>query len=58
MRKVGLKPESYMDSKCYVIKTIDHFFYSDLWDLLNREGQSLEEIAIEPEENSIDATLL
>ncbi|MEY3880356.1 MAG: hypothetical protein RIQ94_1151 [Pseudomonadota bacterium] len=40
------------------IKTIDHFFYSDLWELLNREGQSLKEIAIEPEENGIDATLL
>ncbi len=31
------------------IKTIDHFFYSDLWDLLNRRGQSLGEIAIERE---------
>jgi hypothetical protein len=28
------------------IKTIDHFFYSDLWELLNRQGQALEEIAI------------
>jgi hypothetical protein len=33
------------------IKTIDHFFYSDLWQLLNRAGASLEEIAVEPEEN-------
>jgi hypothetical protein len=33
------------------IKTIDHFFYSDLWELLNRHGQDLGEIAIEPEEN-------
>lgn len=36
------------------IKTIDHFFYSDLWELLNRHGQSLGEIAIEPEENGAD----
>lgn len=28
------------------IKTIDHFFYSDLWELLDRQGQTLEEIAI------------
>ncbi|MFT0533443.1 hypothetical protein ACMHYJ_11550 [Castellaniella hirudinis] len=28
------------------IKTIDHFFYSDLWGLLNRQGQNIEEIAI------------
>lgn len=33
------------------IKTIDHFFYSDLWELLNRQGQNLREIAIEPQEN-------
>lgn len=33
------------------IKTIDHFFYSDLWKLLDRHGQSLDEIAIEPQEN-------
>ena len=33
------------------IKTIDHFFYSDLWELLDRHGPSLDEIAIEPEEN-------
>ncbi len=31
------------------IKTIDHFFYSDLWELLNRTGQSLESIEIENE---------
>ncbi|MBS3908962.1 MAG: hypothetical protein KGZ93_04975 [Actinobacteria bacterium] len=36
------------------IKTIDHFFYSDLWDLLSRKGQTLEEIAIEPKENGAD----
>ncbi len=35
------------------IKTIDHFFYSDLWELLNRHGQNLGEIAIEPEENEV-----
>jgi len=28
------------------IKTIDHFFYSDLWELINRKGKTLEEIAI------------
>jgi hypothetical protein len=33
------------------IKTIDHFFYTDLWELLNRQGQQLGEIAIEPVEN-------
>lgn len=33
------------------IKTIDHFFYADLWNLLNRHGQSLNEIAIEREES-------
>lgn len=36
------------------IKTIDHFFYSDLWELLNRHGQSLGEIAIKREENGVD----
>jgi hypothetical protein len=33
------------------IKTIDHFFYSDLWELLDRKGQSLEEVAIQRDEN-------
>lgn len=33
------------------IKTVDHFFYSDLWDLLNRQGQTLEEISIEADNN-------
>lgn len=33
------------------IKTIDHFFYSDLWTLLDRHGQSLEKIAIDPQKN-------
>ncbi|HRC72836.1 MAG TPA: hypothetical protein PK880_09905 [Candidatus Competibacter sp.] len=33
------------------IRTIDHFFYSDLWELLNRRGQNLGEIDIEPEVN-------
>lgn len=32
------------------VKTIDHFFYSDLWDLLNKHGQSLSEITIERKE--------
>lgn len=36
------------------IKTIDHFFYSDLWALLDRAGQSLEGIAIEREENGVE----
>lgn len=38
------------------IKTIDHFFYSDLWELLNRHGQNLGEIAIEKEENGVDVS--
>ena len=33
------------------IKTIDNFFFSDLWELLNRHGQSLDEIAIATEKN-------
>lgn len=32
------------------IKTIDHFFYTDLWALLTKQGQNLGEIAIAPEE--------
>ncbi|WP_205422981.1 hypothetical protein [Chromobacterium rhizoryzae] len=32
------------------IKTIDHFFYSDLWELLDRPGQTLEEVAIKEED--------
>lgn len=36
------------------IKTIDHFFYSDLWELLDRQGQTLEEIAIKKEEDADD----
>jgi hypothetical protein len=28
------------------IKTIDHFFYSDLWDLLDQPGQTLKEVEI------------
>jgi len=35
------------------IKTIDHLFYSDLWELLNRPGANLGEIAVEPEENGV-----
>ncbi|OCQ99757.1 hypothetical protein BCD67_15240 [Oscillatoriales cyanobacterium USR001] len=33
------------------IQTIDHFFYCDLWELLSRHGQSLEEAEIEKCEN-------
>ncbi len=33
------------------IKTIDHFFYSDLWELLDRQGQNLDEIAIASQKN-------
>ncbi len=33
------------------IQTIDRFFYKDLWTLLNRYGQSLEEVDIEESEN-------
>ena len=29
------------------IKTINHFFYTDLWELLDRHGQNLDGIAIE-----------
>lgn len=32
------------------IKTIDHFFYSDLWLLLGKHGQALEGIALEPQQ--------
>ena len=36
------------------IKTIDHFFYSDLWELLDRQGQTFEEIAIKEEDGDSD----
>jgi hypothetical protein len=36
------------------IKTIDHFFYSDLWNLLDTHGQALGEISIEREESGVD----
>lgn len=36
------------------IKTIDHFFYSDLWELLDRQGQTLEEVAIKEEDGDSD----
>lgn len=36
------------------IKTIDHFFYSDLWELLDRQGQTLEEIAIKEVDGDSD----
>jgi hypothetical protein len=34
------------------IKTIDHFFYSDLWQLLGERGQTLHEIKIEPDQTA------
>ncbi len=36
------------------IKTIDYFFYSDLWKLLDRQGQSLGEIAIERKNGMVE----
>ena len=36
------------------IKTIDHFFYSDLWELLNRKGMTLEEISIKKEKDKAE----
>jgi hypothetical protein len=33
------------------IQTIDHLFYDDLWNLLSRHGQSLEEVEVEEGEN-------
>ncbi len=36
------------------IKTIDHFFYSDLWELLDRQGQKLEEVVIDKKENGVE----
>ncbi|WP_180273755.1 hypothetical protein [Iodobacter sp. BJB302] len=38
------------------IKTIDHFFYSDLWELLGRQGQTLENITLKKEDESDDDT--
>lgn len=39
------------------IKTIDKFFYFDLWDLLDRQGQTLDEAVIktDPEEEAANA---
>ena len=36
------------------IKTIDQFFYYDLWELLGRPGQTLEEVAIKEEDADED----
>lgn len=36
------------------IKTIDHFFYADLWELLDRKGQALDEVAIQEDESISD----
>lgn len=33
------------------IKTIDHFFYSDLWELLHRPGKAIKEVVIEKEDS-------
>jgi len=35
------------------IKTIDHFFYSDLWELLGRQGQVLDGVAIKEQDDGI-----
>lgn len=34
------------------IKTIDHFFYSDLWELLNRHGLTLDDVLIDKDSNT------
>ncbi len=36
------------------IKTIDHFFYTDLWELLDRPGQTMDEVAIKEDEDTTD----
>lgn len=36
------------------VKTIDHFFYSDLWDLLDRHGHRLSAIEIEKEDSLVE----
>lgn len=35
------------------IQTIDNFFYSDIWQLLHKHGQSLEEVEIGESENEV-----
>jgi hypothetical protein len=35
-------------------KTIAPFFYSDLWELLERRGQTLEEVAIKEKVGNTD----
>jgi hypothetical protein len=37
------------------IKTIDHLFYSDLWNLLDQRGQTLEGSVIEPDPDEAEA---
>ncbi|KKD39632.1 MAG: hypothetical protein WAN66_00820 [Limnoraphis robusta] len=47
-----IRPNMVIDSLLKQhIKTIDHFFYDDLWYLLNRDGQFLEEVEIEEGES-------
>ncbi|YAF97957.1 MAG: hypothetical protein AB3A66_10015 [Nodularia sp. CChRGM 3473] len=47
-----IRPNMVLDSLLSQhIRTIDHFFYDDLWYLLNRHGQSLEEVEVEEGEN-------
>ena len=33
------------------IKTIDHFFFTDLFGMLDREGKDLDEVAVKPDKN-------
>lgn len=47
-----IRPNMILDSLLSQhIRTIDHFFYDDLWYLLSRHGQSLEEVEIEEGED-------
>lgn len=47
-----IRPNMIIDSLLSQhIRTIDHFFYDDLWYLLSRHGQSLEEVEIEEGED-------
>jgi hypothetical protein len=42
-----IRPNMASDSfLAQYVKTIDHFFYADLWELLDRKGQVLDEIVI------------
>lgn len=48
-----IRPNMVKDAllSCH-IKTIDHFFYTDLWELLSSRGQYLSDVAIKSEEDS------